>query len=73
MVADLTALFLSPLLVSCTTPTVAVPNPLLTMDCDYPVLQNQQPTYRDVVHLAEKRGEALKECTDRMRAMRKAK
>ena len=47
------------------------PNPLLTMDCDHPQLQTDQPTYRDVVRLAEQRGEALEECTARMRALRK--
>jgi hypothetical protein len=40
------------------------------MDCEYPVLQTRYPTYRDVVLLADQRGEALKECTARMRALR---
>ncbi len=49
------------------------PNPLLTMDCDRPELQTEHPTYRDVVRLADQRGEALKECTARMRVLRDQK
>jgi hypothetical protein len=68
----LIALCLGPLLVSCTTPTALKPNPLLTRDCEYPVLDGDNATYRDIVLLAEKRGMALKECTDRMRTLRES-
>ena len=44
------------------------PSPVLTQDCDYPVLEGE--TYRDAVLLAERRGQALRECTARMRALR---
>jgi len=60
-------LFLT-LLSGCSTTSFVKPSPLLTQDCDYPVLEGK--TYRDVVKLADKRGESLKECTARMKALR---
>ena len=44
------------------------PNPSLTRDCDYPVLDGE--TYRDALILVERRGDSLKECSGRMRAIR---
>jgi hypothetical protein len=40
----------------------------LTLDCEYPVLETD--TYRALLVLAEQRGEALQECTSRLRAIR---
>jgi hypothetical protein len=52
------------------TPAPQKPNPLLTKDCDYPVLPTDNPTYRDVVVLAEQRGQALTECNSRLQTLR---
>jgi len=65
-----TFLCLGPFLVSCTTPAPQKPNPLLTQDCEYPVLSTDTPTYRDVVVLAEQRGQALTECNTRLQTLR---
>lgn len=51
-----------------TTVQVVKPSAFLTADCAYPVLEGD--TYRDVVILAERRGEALLSCTERLRALR---
>lgn len=58
--------FLALSLTACVT-TVPV-SPHLTRDCDYPVIEGE--TWRDLALAYERRGEALKECTDRMRAVR---
>lgn len=50
------------------TPVVTPPNPALTVDCDYPVIEGE--TWRDLAQAYERRGEALQECTRRMRALR---
>jgi len=48
---------------------VAVPpNPALTRDCDYPVLEGDK--WRGLAEAYELRGQALKDCTERMRAIR---
>lgn len=66
----LTLLCLTLLLVSCV--RAPAKNPLhLTEDCPYPKLEKKAPTYRDAVLLAEKRGKALKKCTERMKSLRK--
>lgn len=44
------------------------PNPALTRDCEYPTLEGD--TWRDLAQAYERRGEALKECSARMRAIR---
>jgi predicted secreted Zn-dependent protease len=44
------------------------PNPALTRDCEYPTLDGD--TWRDLAQAYERRGEALKECSARMRAIR---
>lgn len=44
------------------------PNPALTRDCEYPTLDGE--TWRDLAQAYERRGEALRECTARMRAIR---
>ncbi len=44
------------------------PNPALTRDCDYPTLDGE--TWRDLAQAYERRGEALRECTARLRAIR---
>jgi hypothetical protein len=46
----------------------AKPNPALTRDCDYPVIEGE--TWRDLAQAYERRGEALRECSARMRAIR---
>ena len=50
---------------------IAKRNPALTKDCGYPELKKEHkaPRQRDVVNL--KRGNALAECTERMRKLRK--
>jgi len=48
---------------------VAVPpNPALTRDCDYPVLEGEN--WRNLAEAYEMRGQSLKDCTERMRAIR---
>jgi hypothetical protein len=49
-------------------PVVAPPNPALTRDCDYPVLEGED--WRALAEAYERRGEAIRECTARMRALR---
>lgn len=44
------------------------PSPALTADCDYPALEGE--TWRALAETYEMRGKALKECTERMRALR---
>jgi len=51
-----------------TVPIVTPPNPALTRDCEYPVLEGEN--WRAVAEAYEQRGEALRECTARMRALR---
>lgn len=43
-------------------------DPRLTKDCDIPMLQGD--TWRDLAEAYVERGNALLECTDRMRAIR---
>jgi len=53
----------------CVTRPVAVPpNPALTRDCDYPVLEGEN--WRNLAEAYEMRGQSLKDCTERMRAIR---
>lgn len=54
---------------SCARYVQAPLNPGLTKDCDRPELHGN--TYRDVFDLAIRRGQALEDCTDRMRTLRK--
>ena len=63
------ALFSLCLLISCKSYVPVPPNPELTKDCDYPKLQGE--TYRDAINLTVRRGQALEDCTDRMRSLRK--
>jgi len=58
------------ILTGCSTQT-AQRNPALTKDCIYPELtgEHKKPRKRD--ELLVKRGEAIKECTARMRKLRK--
>lgn len=59
-------------LISCVSVKAPAKNPKhLTTDCDNPTLEKKSPTYRDAVMLADKRGQALKSCTARMKALRK--
>jgi hypothetical protein len=44
------------------------PNPALTRDCDYPAIEGD--SWRALAEAYERRGEALKECNARMRALR---
>lgn len=53
---------------SCVRTQQVKPDPGMTLDCDYPVLQGD--TYRDLAVAYDQRGKALKNCTDRMRAIR---
>lgn len=56
--------------VSCAPRIVAMPPPAaLTQDCPIPVLEGE--TYRDAIVLAERRAQALQECSARMRALRR--
>lgn len=48
---------------------IPIVDPYIVRDCDNPELEGN--TYRDVVTLAVKRGEALEDCTARMQALRK--
>jgi hypothetical protein len=52
----------------CPTPVVVKPNPALTLDCDYPLIEGE--TWRALAEAYERRGEALRECSRRMRALR---
>ena len=54
---------------ACSTTTLVKPSPALTIDCQYPMIEGK--TWGDLAIAYEKRGAALKECTDRMRAIRK--
>jgi len=47
-------------------------NPALVRDCDNPQLPTENVVWRDIAVLAIERGEALEECTSRMRAIREA-
>lgn len=59
-------------LISCVSVKAPAKNPKhLTAPCDYPALKKKAPTYRDAVMLADKRGQALKSCTARMKALGK--
>lgn len=55
---------------SCTTVRyVAVkPSPALTKDCDYPAMTGDK--WKDLAEAYVNRGAALRECSDRMRAIR---
>ncbi len=49
--------------------TVVPPSPELTKDCGYPVLTGD--TWRDLAEAYAERGAALKECNNRMEALRR--
>ena len=42
----------------------------LTVPCELPVMKVNNPTYRDAIILAVKRGAAIKKCRARMKALR---
>ena len=50
------------------TPLLVKPSPALTINCAYPVLEGN--TWGDLAVAYEKRGAALKECSERMKAIR---
>ncbi len=68
MIRWLVLVVLVPLAACQTTPVVTPPNPALTRDCDYPALEGEN--WRALAEAYERRGEALRECTARMRALR---
>lgn len=59
------------LLTGCQTRYITLPaDPVLARDCDRPMIDPDNVTRRELARGYLERGEALKECTQRMRALR---